>query len=121
MSARFARTFSLGFALLVAGIVSTVVIAQSPAPDPLINDLRWRNIGNANLIGRISAIDALDDDFSHVVVASASGGVFKSTNAGTTWTPIFDKYGAASIGDVKIYQKNPDIMAGQRERPPLPA
>jgi photosystem II stability/assembly factor-like uncharacterized protein len=78
--------------------------------DPLVQSLKWRNIGNANLIGRISAIDALENDFAHVVVGSASGGVFKSTNAGVTWTPIFDNYGAASIGDVKINQKNPDII-----------
>jgi hypothetical protein len=34
--------------------------------------------------------------------AAHRGGVFKSTNAGNSWTPIFDNYGAASIGDVKI-------------------
>src|SRR4029079_14611585 len=58
--------------------------------DPVVQSLKWRNIGNANLSGRISAIDALDNDFTHVVVGSAAGGVFKSTNAGNTWTPIFD-------------------------------
>jgi len=87
--------------------------AQAPASfssDPLIQSLKWRNIGNANLIGRISAIDALENDFAHVIVGSASGGVFKSTNAGVTWTPIFDNYGAASIGDVKINQKDPNII-----------
>ena len=47
---------------------------------------------------------------THVIVGSASGGVLKSDNGGTTWTPIFDNYGAASIGDVKIYQKNPNII-----------
>ena len=86
---------------------------QAPATfstDPLIQSLKWRNIGNANLIGRISAIDALENDFAHVIVGSASGGVFKSTNAGVTWTPIFDNYGAASIGDVKINQKYPNII-----------
>jgi photosystem II stability/assembly factor-like uncharacterized protein len=87
--------------------------AQAPvsySSDPLVQALKWRNIGNANLIGRISAIDALENDFAHVVVGSASGGVFKSTNAGNTWTPIFDNYGAASIGDVKIFQKDPNII-----------
>src|SRR5215204_4510495 len=87
--------------------------AQAPASfssDPLIQSLKWRNIGNANLIGRISAVDALENDFAHVVVGSASGGVFKSTNAGVTWTPIFDNYGSASIGDVAIFQKDPNII-----------
>ena len=50
--------------------------AASYSNDPLIASLKWRNIGNANLIGRISAIDALENDFAHVVVGSASGGVY---------------------------------------------
>jgi photosystem II stability/assembly factor-like uncharacterized protein len=60
--------------------------------------------------GRISDIEALDDDFTHVIVGSASGGVWKSVNAGNSWEPIFDDYGAASIGDVAIFQPNPDII-----------
>jgi hypothetical protein len=54
--------------------------------------------------------DALEDDFSTVIVGTGSGGVWKSVNAGTTWTPIFDTYGAASIGEVRISQNNPDII-----------
>ena len=84
--------------------------AQSGTADPLIQDLRWRNIGNANLVGRISSVDALENDWAHVVVGSASGGVFKSRNGGISWDAIFDEYGAASIGDVKINQTNPDII-----------
>ncbi|MGB2764899.1 MAG: hypothetical protein WBC02_12965 [Candidatus Aminicenantaceae bacterium] len=76
----------------------------------LIKDMQWRNIGPANTNGRISDIEALDSDFTTVLVASASGGVWKSTNAGTTWTPIFDKYGSASIGDVAFFQKDPNII-----------
>ncbi len=80
---------------------------------------RWRNIGPANMSGRISDIEALDEDFATVLVGSASGGVWKSTNAGTTWAPIFDTYGAASIGDVAFFQKNPDIIwVGTGEKNP---
>ena len=71
---------------------------------------KWRNIGPANMSGRISDIEAVDKDFTKVLVGSASGGVWKSVNAGTTWEPIFDTYGAASIGDVAFYQANPDII-----------
>ena len=78
--------------------------------ETLIQHLTWRNIGNANQRGRISAIDALADDWTHIVVGTASGGVWKSTNAGTTWDPIFDDYGAASIGDVAIFQADPNII-----------
>ena len=97
--------------MLLTGLLSFSgqLLAQITGED-LIRDLRWRNIGNANQKGRISSIDALDDDFSYVIVGTASGGVFKSTNAGTTWEPIFDHYGSASIGDVAIFQKDPNII-----------
>jgi len=49
-------------------------------------------------------------NFIQVLVASASGGVWKSTNAGTTWEPIFDKYGSSSIGAVAFFQKDPNII-----------
>jgi photosystem II stability/assembly factor-like uncharacterized protein len=80
------------------------------AEEALFKDLKWRNTGPANMSGRVTDIQALDNDFRHVLVASASGGVWKSTNAGTTWEPIFDDYGSASIGTVAIFQKNPDII-----------
>ena len=73
-------------------------------------DLKWRNIGPANMMGRIAAIDALDTDYRHVICGTASGGVFKSTNGGMTWTSIFDHYGTGSIGAVALFDKNPDII-----------
>ncbi|MGD2245181.1 MAG: hypothetical protein PVI11_01410 [Candidatus Aminicenantes bacterium] len=76
----------------------------------LVKDLKWRNIGPANMGGRISDIQALEKDYRYVVVASASGGVWKSTNAGTTWVPIFDTYGSASIGAVALFQKDPNVI-----------
>ncbi len=81
-------------------------------PDPvgLTRHLHWRSIGPANMVGRISDFEALDNDFTQVLVATASGGVFKSVNAGTTWEPIFDRYGAASIGDVAFFQKDPSTI-----------
>ena len=51
-------------------------------------NLLWRNIGPANMMGRIAAIDASDKDYRKVLIASASGGVFKSDNAGVTLSLI---------------------------------
>ncbi|MFC2156554.1 WD40/YVTN/BNR-like repeat-containing protein [Acidobacteriota bacterium] len=76
----------------------------------IFQTMRWRNIGPSNMMGRISALDALDTDWRVVLVGSASGGVFKSTNAGATWIPIFDKYGSGSIGDVAFFQADPEII-----------
>ncbi|MBK8489510.1 MAG: hypothetical protein IPL49_01075 [Saprospirales bacterium] len=85
------------------------ILAQRP-DNPFSQDLQWRNIGPANMMGRIAAIDALDTDYRHVLCASASGGVFKSLNGGITWTPIFDRYGAGSIGAVALDQVNTEII-----------
>ncbi len=97
--------------LLLAFVLGTasLIFAQSSA-ESLIKDLKWRNVGPANMVGRISDFEALDNDFTQVLVASASGGVWKSVNAGTTWVPIFDNYGSASIGDVAFFQKDPNII-----------
>ncbi|MEL6834125.1 MAG: hypothetical protein AAFP77_14115 [Bacteroidota bacterium] len=75
-----------------------------------IQALQWRNIGPANMMGRIADIDASLTDYRHVLCASASGGVFLSKNGGITWNPIFDDYGAGSIGSVALHQQNPDII-----------
>ena len=106
------RNLSLIFCLCIAPcilLISGTAYAQYSNED-LIKDMRWRNIGPANMSGRISDIEALDDDWTKVLVASASGGVWKSINGGTTFEPIFDRYGAASIGDVAIFQNDPNII-----------
>ena len=108
--------------LILLGLTLVLVMASETAwaqrnPESLIKDLSWRNIGPANMSGRISDIEAYDDDFATVYVGSASGGVWKSVNAGASWTPIFDDYGSASIGDVAIHQEDRDLVwigAGER-------
>jgi photosystem II stability/assembly factor-like uncharacterized protein len=98
----------LGTALLV--LLNSGFLNAQRSEEALFKDLQWRNTGPANMSGRVTDIQAIDSDFQHVLVASASGGVFKSANAGTTWEPIFDDYGSASIGAVAMFQKNPDII-----------
>ena len=64
-----------------------------------------------NLVKEMTApIEAVESDFRQVLVAAASGGVWKSVNAGTTWKPIFDHTGVASIGDIAIFQKDPNVI-----------
>jgi photosystem II stability/assembly factor-like uncharacterized protein len=106
-------TFLLVITLALAGPFSAQNTQQNVPADQsqaLTKHLKWRNIGPANMIGRISAFEALESDFTNVLVAGAAGGVFKSVNAGTTWEPIFEKYGSSSIGDVKFFQKDPNII-----------
>ncbi len=88
----------------------TLPVAAQFTTDDIAAGFRWRNIGPATMMGRISCIDAMNDDYRTVLIGSASGGVFLSTNGGPTFTPIFDDYGSQSIGDVAVYQGDPDII-----------
>ena len=60
--------------------------------------------------GRMADVEGVPGDPSVIYVGSASGGVWKSTNAGTTWTPLFDKQPVQSIGDIALEPGNPDVI-----------
>ncbi|MYH49550.1 MAG: glycosyl hydrolase, partial [Gammaproteobacteria bacterium] len=68
----------------------------------LLSSFRWRSIGPAVASGRIADIAIDPTDRSTWYVAASSGNVWKTTNAGTTWTPIFDDYGSYSIGAIAL-------------------
>ncbi|MGH7654927.1 MAG: WD40/YVTN/BNR-like repeat-containing protein, partial [Gemmatimonadaceae bacterium] len=87
--------------------------AQSKIDPSLLAPLKWRSVGPVNTSGRI-------DDFSvgrvhgqpdQIYVATATGGVFKSTNGGTSWDPVFDKVNAMmSIGAVRVAPSNANVV-----------
>src|SRR5215210_4855704 len=98
---------------------------QSPAPtaspsptptpinwstDPMLKRFVWRAIGPASMGGRIDDIVAVDNNPYIVYVGFATGGVWKSTNNGTTFQPIFDTYSTASIGDIAIAPSDPNTV-----------
>ena len=72
--------------------------------------LELRGIGPALMSGRIADIAIHPDDQSTWYVAVGSGNVWKTTNAGTTWKPIFDDQGSYSVGCVTIDPSNPEIV-----------
>ncbi|MCY3808512.1 MAG: glycosyl hydrolase [Gemmatimonadetes bacterium] len=73
----------------------------------LLSSLRWRSIGPAVASGRIADIAIDPTDRSTWYVAVSSGNVWKTTNRGTTWTPIFDDYGSYSIGAIALDPGDP--------------
>ncbi len=76
-----------------------------------VSGLPARNIGSATMSGRVAAVDAVEQDGRITVfVGSASGGVWKSVNGGTTYKPVFDRQSAQSIGAVTIDPSNPKTV-----------
>ncbi|MCI0435119.1 MAG: hypothetical protein L0271_15980 [Gemmatimonadetes bacterium] len=99
----------LPFLGIVAGLSPWAAAAQAPA-ETLFRAFEWRTIGPANMVGRITDIEAVDARPATVFIATASGGIFKSVNGGTTWTRIFENYGTSNMGDIDVFQPNPDII-----------
>ena len=89
-----------------AGPAASPAINQSD--DPILKPFVWRSIGPANMGGRVDDIAVVESDPSIIYIGFATGGIWKTTNNGTTWTPIFDKYPVSSIGDIAIAPSNPD-------------
>jgi photosystem II stability/assembly factor-like uncharacterized protein len=104
--------FTIGFLCL---ILAGGTMPQSPSvaifDSETISGLGARNIGSAAMSGRISAVDGVwEGQRLTVYVGSASGGVWKSLNGGTTYKPVFDKEAVQSIGAITIDPKNPKTV-----------
>jgi len=70
----------------------------------------WEFAGPENIGGRITDIEIASLDPNIYYVGAASGGIFKTTNGGNTWTPVFDEQQMLSIGDIEISPINNDIV-----------
>src|SRR6059058_3188512 len=113
---------------VIASVPATLLAQATPtakttpvvfdADSARLAELPWRSIGPAVTSGRVVGFAVPEGPKSQIgerlgelfYVASASGGVWKTTNGGTTWEAIFDHQGAASIGDIAVAPSNPDII-----------
>ena len=86
------------------------MVQAQPLELSSVKNLKIRNVGPANMSGRITAIDALIDNPKLIYVGAASGGVWKSENGGTAWQPVFDDQPTQNIGALAIQQNNPDVI-----------
>ena len=106
--------------ILISLLVSSNIFAQrkgkttTPAAslmvDSTFSGLKLRNIGPGFMSGRIADIAVHPENNSVWYVAVGSGGVWKTVNSGTTWTPVFDEQAVYSIGCVTIDQNNPNVV-----------
>ncbi|MFD2166330.1 hypothetical protein ACFSJY_08625 [Thalassotalea euphylliae] len=95
--------------LLVSAALFTTG-AQASIDTSLLSGIKARNIGPAATSGRISDVEAVISNPNIIYATAASGGVWKSENAGLNWTPIFDEQDYASTGALAINQQIPDII-----------
>jgi photosystem II stability/assembly factor-like uncharacterized protein len=105
------RLYTLAFVLFLFGHSSFLHGQENKdTADLSLNALSFRSIGPAINGGRIADIDIHPDNENIWYVAVGSGHVWKTTNAGTTWTPIFDGQDVYSIGQVAIDPNQPNVI-----------
>src|SRR5436305_14119578 len=84
-------------------------IAESGSAGPF-DTLHFRPIGPASMSGRIADVAVYEANPAIFYVGTAHGGVWKTTNNGTTFEPQLQDQGLMSIGDVTVSQSNPDLV-----------
>src|SRR5262249_6855273 len=100
-------------------LVASVLAAQDVAIRPsdraffdreLFGRMKWRSLGPANFGGRIIDFAVDEQRPATFFVATASGGIFRTTNNGTSFTPVFDAQPVTTIGDIAIAPSNPKVL-----------
>jgi len=115
---RDVRALRVPAVLLLLALSAVTAAARQPAParpvrfdSGTISGLTARNIGSAEMSGRVSAVAAVEEKGRLTVfVGAASGGVWKSVNGGSTFAPVFDSQDVQSIGAITIDPTNPRIV-----------
>ncbi|MCC7240736.1 MAG: hypothetical protein IT180_02330, partial [Acidobacteria bacterium] len=109
--------------LLAAALLGVLATQTLPARQaaPLaatdLSALRLRNIGPATMSGRMVDMDVVESSPFVMYVASSTGGVFRTRDNGVTWEPVFEREPVHSVGDIAIFQPDPDIIwVGTGER-----
>ncbi|MDP9229088.1 MAG: hypothetical protein M3O67_00280, partial [Bacteroidota bacterium] len=81
------------------------MLQQSP-----YKNLQWRLIGPNNRSGRSTDVAGITGNSNIMYAAFATGGLWKTTDGGNTWLPLFDKEATQSIGNIALAPSNPDIV-----------
>jgi len=96
------------------GVLAAASPARAQAPDATVaqefEKLHFRSIGPATMSGRIADVAVYERNPAVYYVATAHGGVWKTTSNAAMWEPLFQNEGLISTGDVTISQSNPDLV-----------
>ncbi|MGA2267829.1 MAG: hypothetical protein ABSH44_05095 [Bryobacteraceae bacterium] len=90
-------------------LCSVAVVGAQPFSASLFDQFEWRLIGPFRA-GRVIAVAGVPGDPSTFYFGAVGGGVWKTTDAGTVWTPIFDRQRIASIGAMAVAPSNPNVV-----------
>ncbi|HJZ83289.1 MAG TPA: hypothetical protein VKD91_23170, partial [Pyrinomonadaceae bacterium] len=93
---------------LLSLCLSPMVLAQQYDPS-LYSGLRWRMVGPFRA-GRVNAVTGVIGQPDTFYFGSVGGGVWKTINAGRTWTPIFDSASSASVGAIAVVPADPNTI-----------
>jgi hypothetical protein len=101
----------------IALLASASILAFAQAPQigsEQLNQLRYRYIGPVG--NRVIAVAGIPGNPNIYYVGAASGGIFKTTDGGTEWQPIFDSHDVSSVGSLAIAPSDPNtVWAGTGE------
>ncbi|MCX6613532.1 MAG: hypothetical protein NTW74_22125 [Acidobacteria bacterium] len=93
--------------------LATLLLLLPAAYSQSINQfkaLKFREIGPANMGGRIDDFAVVESNPNTIYAGTASAGVWKTVNSGITWDPIFDDQSLSSIGDVTVAPSEPETV-----------
>jgi photosystem II stability/assembly factor-like uncharacterized protein len=105
----------INISLVLSILLSVVIYAQDEDKkdstlSEVVSGLKWRSIGPAFTSGRIADFAVNPQNHAEYYVAAASGHIWKTINDGITFEPVFDHYGAYSIGCLAIDPNNPYVV-----------
>src|SRR6476619_5172512 len=102
---------ALAAPLLVGALSRAAIVgAQGARVEPgVYAGLRWRSIGPFRS-GRVNGVSGVPGQPNVFYMGSVGGGVWKTTNAGRTWFPVFDSASSASIGAIGVAPSNPNVI-----------
>jgi hypothetical protein len=101
------------FAVLAFTAQSLAAQLSQPIPDAVMETFKWRSVGPTNMMGRITDVEGIPSPSKTFYVAAAAGGIWKTTNNGTSFELVWDgdpERSVIAMGDLAISPSDPDII-----------